>query len=97
MLQLFEELLSTLHPLIKFTKEKGDSNFPFLDILFIMTEQGTIETDIFYKKTNARRYLVFESAHPHKPKRNIPYTLPKTIIRIVSNEERQQQCLLELS
>ena len=47
MLQLFEELLNTLHPLIKFTKEEGDSNFPFLDMLFIKTEQGTIETDIF--------------------------------------------------
>ena len=73
-LQLFEELLNTLHPLIKFTKEESDANIPFLDILVIKTEQGTIETDIFYKKTNAHRYLVFESAHQHKTKRNIPYT-----------------------
>ena len=96
-LQLFEELLNTLHSLIKFTKEEGDANIPFLDILVIKTEQGTIETDIFYKKTNAHRYLAFESTHPHKTKRNIPYTLAKRIIRIVSNEEHQQQRLLELS
>ena len=71
-LQLFEELLNTLHPLIKFTKKEGDANIPFLDILVIKTEQGTTETDIFYKKTNAHRYFVSESAHPHKTKRNIP-------------------------
>ena len=79
------------------TKEEADANIPFLDILVIKTEQGTIEMDIFYKKTNAHRYLAFESAHPHKTKRNIPYTLAKRIIRIVSNEERQHQRLLELS
>ena len=65
-LQLSEELLNTLRPLIKFTKEECDANIPFLDILVIKTEQGTTETDIFYKKTNAHRYLVFESAHLHK-------------------------------
>ena len=97
-LQLFEELLNTLHPLIKLTKEEGDSNIPFLDILVIKTEQGTIETNIFYHTTNAHRYLVFESAHPHKTKRNIRllYTLAKRIVRIVSNEKRQQQRLLQL-
>ena len=68
-----------------------------MDILVIKTKQGTIETDIFYKKTNTHGYLAFESAHPHKTKRNIPYTLAKRIIRIVSNEEGQQQCLIELS
>ena len=95
--QLFGEPLNTLHPLIKFTKEEDDSNIPFLDILVIKTHKGTFETDIFYKKTNAHRYLVFESAHPHKTKRNIPHTLAKRIIRIVSNEECKQQRLLELS
>ena len=96
-LQLFEELLNTLHLLIKFTKEEGDANIPFLDILVIKTDQGTIETDIFHKKTNAHRYLVFESSHSHKTKRNIPYTLAKRITRIVSNEECQQERILELS
>ena len=69
-----------------------------MDILVIKKQQGTIDTDIFYKKTNyAHRYLVIESAHPHKTKNNTPYTLAKKIIRIVSNEECEQQCLLELS
>ena len=58
-LQLLEELLNTLHSLIKFTKEEADANIPFLDILVIKTEQGTIKTDIFHKKMNAHRYLVF--------------------------------------
>ena len=50
-----------------------------------------IQTDIFYKKTNAHRYLCFESAHPRKIKRNIPFILAQRITRIVSNPDRREQ------
>ena len=89
---LFVEILDTLHPSIKFTKEEGDSSIALLDMV-IKAEDDTIETDIFYKETNTHRYLHFQSAHPHKIKRNIPFTLTQRIIRVVSYENRQKQRL----
>ena len=96
-LDLFEEILNNLHPSIKFTKDTDDDRIPFLDLLVIKTAEGKIETDIFYKKTNAHRYLCFESAHPRKIKRNIPFTLAQRITRIVSNPDRREQRFKELT
>ena len=96
-LDLFVEILDTLHPSIKFTKEEGDLSIAFLDIILIKAEDDTIETDIFYKETNAYRYLHFQSAHPHKIKRNIPFTLAQRITRIVSDKIRCEQRLSELA
>ena len=90
-LDVFEEILNNLHPSIKFTKDTDDDKSPFLDLLVIKTAEGKIETDIFYKKTNAHRYLCFESAHPRKMKRNTSFTLAKRITRIASNPDRREQ------
>ena len=95
-LDLFIEILDTLHSSIKFRKEEGDSRIAFLDIMVMKAEDDTIETDIFYMETNAHRYLHFQSAHPHKIKRNIPFTLAQIITGIVSNENRREQHLSEL-
>ena len=96
-LDLFEEILNNLHPSIKFTKDTDDDRNPFLDLLVIKTAEGKIETNIFYKKTNTHRYLCFESAHPRKIKRNIPFTLAQRITRIVSNPDRREQRFKELT
>ena len=64
--------------------------------MVVKTNEGNIETDIFYKKTNAHRYPYFESAHPRKTKRNIPFTLAQRITRIISNPTQQEQRLQEL-
>ena len=96
-LDLFVEILDTLHLSIKFTKEEEDSSIAFLDTMIIKAEDDTIGTDIFYKETNAHRYLHLQSAHPHKIKRNIPFTLSQRITRIVSNESCRKQRLSELA
>ena len=96
-LDLFEEILNNLHPSIKFTEDTDDDRIPFLDLLVIKTADGNIETDIFYKKTNAQRYLCFESAHPRKIKRKIAFTLAQRITRIVSNPDRREQRFKELT
>ena len=96
-LDLFIEILDTLHSFIKFRKEEGDSRIAFLDIMVMKAEDDTIEADIFYMETNAHRYLHFQSTHPHKIKRNIPFTLAQRITGIVSNENRREQCLSELA
>ena len=56
----------------------------------------TIETDIYYKDTNAHDYLPYDSAHPDHSRDNVPYNLAKSIIASVSNEEEAEYRLNEL-
>ena len=53
-------LLQNLHPKIKFTLEHNFKELPFLDIS-IKNQSGQIITDIYYKPTDTKQYLHFES------------------------------------
>ena len=55
--------LNSLHPDIKFTKEYSNKEQAFLDVL-LKNEKGHIETDIHYKETDSKQYLLFSSCHP---------------------------------
>ena len=68
----------------------------FLDILIILHEEGAIETDIFYKSTNAHDYLHYDSFHPPHVIKNIPYNLAKRIIVFVTNEDQMKLRLNQL-
>ena len=37
----------------------------FLDIQYRFINNGTLDTDVFYKPTDSHRYLNFNSCHPH--------------------------------
>ena len=62
-----------------------DDEIPFFDVL-VKNEKGKIETDIFYKETDSRQYLLFYPCHPRHTKVNIPYNLARRIRTIVSDE-----------
>ena len=98
-IDIFRKLLNELHPSLKFTVEKGknscEQNFDtftqvlnFLDVSVILHQNGSLETDIFYKETNSHDYLNYFSHHPQHTKQNIPYNLAKRIIVFVLDEER---------
>ena len=101
----FKMCLNNMHPSIKFTFEKSEIVYQngkktqilnFLDIKVILHEDSTIETDIYYKPTNAHDYLPYDSAHPDHIKKNIPYNLAKRVIVFVSNPEKVELRLKEL-
>ena len=52
--------------------------------------------DIFYKKTDTRRCVPFNSCHPKQCKKNIPFTLARRICTIVENNEVRKKRLDEL-
>lgn len=84
-LKLFHNLLNTLHPSIKFTIEKNKNRLPFLDTV-IINNNGKLQTDIYYKPTDSKQYLLYTSCHPKHTKNSIPYNLARRIKMIVSEE-----------
>lgn len=94
-LKLFHEILNKLHKDIKFTLQYSNIKQSFLDVL-IKNKGGRIETDIFYKETDSKQYLLFYSCHPRHTKFNIPYNLARRIRTIVSEEKVLEDRMQEL-
>ena len=81
------EFFGNLDDNVKFTMEKHTDKLPFLDIMVMKSEDGTISTDIFYKTTNTHRYLDFRSCHKHHVKINVPFNLSRKLCLIVSDKD----------
>ena len=47
---------------------------------------GKIETDIFYKETDSKQYLLFFLCHPRHTKLNLPYNLARRLKTIISEQ-----------
>ena len=62
-LDTLNEILNSLHSDLNFTMEFSMSELPFLDINVIL-ESNEISTDIHYKPTDSKQYLLFNSCHP---------------------------------
>ena len=90
-----KDILNNLHADITFTMEYSNEQQPFLDVL--IKRVGTkIETDIYYKPTDSKQYLLFNSYHPKHIKTSIPYSLARRIRTIVSNENTLHTRMNEL-
>ena len=88
-------LLNNLHPNMKFTMEYSKVQQPFLDVL-VKRENTKIETDIYYKPTDSKQYLLCNYCHPKHTKTSIPFSLARRIRSIVTNEETLQKRMDEL-
>lgn len=84
------KIFNSIHEAFKFTHEISHTHCTFLDIS-IYKVNDTLVTDIYYKPTDAKRYLHFHSYHPRHIKRNLPYCLASRISKIVSDPKRKQQ------
>ena len=80
----FINILNSLDNNIKFTHETSDFKISYLNVSIYKTE-SSLQCDIFYKDTDNREYLHFDSCHPHHTKCNVPYTLAKMICTIVDD------------
>ena len=83
--QEFFNVMNTIDEKISFTIETG-KRIPFLDVQFILSDDGQLSTDIYYKETDTHNYVQFGSFHPHKTLTNIPFSLARRILIIVSDE-----------
>ena len=79
-------MINSLYPDIRFTIECSDKQLPFSDVL-VKKGCSKLETDIYYKPTDSKQYLLFNSCHPKHTRTSIPYSLARRIRSIVTNEE----------
>ena len=94
--EAFQQKLNSMTSQLKFTMSASRTEMPFLDIL-ILNNDGTLETDIYYKDTDSHNYVPFNSCHPHHTKINIPYSLARRICTIVDNQARRDKRLEEMT
>lgn len=78
--------LNNFHETIKFTFETSETEVHFLDVK-IYKHNNKLETTLFTKPTDRKKYLHYTSAHPKSNKNGIPKSQMIRIRRNVSNEE----------
>ena len=71
-LDLFENMLNSLYKDLKFKIQTSCVQLPFLDILF-MKEGIPVSTDIYYKATDSKQYLNFNSCNRNTQKITYPF------------------------
>ena len=85
-LEQFKELPNNIHPTIKFSFESNENEIPFLDTIIYRGKDNHILTRLYHKPTDNKQYLHFNSAHPWRQKRSVPYGLLIRCKRICSEE-----------
>ena len=85
-LEEFKELANNIHPTIKFSFESNDNEIPFLDTVIYRGKDNHILTRLYHKPTDNKQYLHFNSAHPWRQKRSVPYGLLIRCKRICSEK-----------
>lgn len=62
----------------------------------VTNNDGKIETDIYYKPTDSKQYLLFNSCHPRHTRTSIPFSLARRLRTIISNESTVKKRMDEL-
>ena len=77
-LQKLQKILNSVNADLSFTVQQNTEKLSFLDVL-IKCDEGLISTDIFYKPTDTKQYLMYTSCQPKHTKNNIPFNLAREI------------------
>ena len=80
---------------MNFTIDKNQTCLPFLDTL-IINHNKQLQSDIFYKPTDLKQYLLYTSCHPKHTRNGIPYNLARRLKMIISEDNTLLTRLEEL-
>ena len=62
--EILHEHLNSIEPSIHFTREmEEDGGLPFLDVQLKLSEDVSVSTLVYHKKTHTDQYLHFSSHH----------------------------------
>lgn len=82
-IQLVTEVFNGFNDKLEFVpEEESNGCIPFLDLLLIRNENGSISTDWYHKDTWSGRYLSFHSNLPLNYKRNTVVILTRKILEL---------------
>ena len=95
-LHSFIDALNSFHPSIKFTYSISTQKVNFLDVTVSKAENLDFVTDVYVKSTNVHQYFEYSSCHPKSCKNGIPYSQGKRYRRIISNDTKFQENILQL-
>ena len=84
-IQIFIDILNSLNNDINFTFEMDEQRISFLNVT-VYKGENNLMCDIFYKETDTKEYLPFNSCHVRHCKINVPYNLCRTVCTIVEDE-----------
>ena len=85
-LEDFKRLSSNIHPTIKFAFNNSETEVAFLDTIIYRGKDSQILTRLYHKPTDNKQYLHYNSAHPWKQNRSVPYGLLIRCKRICSED-----------
>ena len=85
-LERLRAILNYLHKDIKFALQSRSNEKPFLDVM-VHNKGGKLETDIYLKEKDSKKYLLFTSCHPRHSKLNFPYNFEHKIRTIISEQK----------
>ena len=86
-LENFIYLANNLHPTIKFSFSTNKQEIQFLDTFIYRGNNNYTLTKLYHKPTNNKQYVHFNSAHPWKQKKSVPFELLIKCKRICSEEK----------
>ena len=95
-LHSFIDALNSFHPSIKFTYSISTKKVNFLDVIVSKSENLDFVTDVYVKSTNVHQYVEYSSCHPKSYKNGIPSSQGKRYMRIISNDTKCQENILQL-
>ena len=95
-LHSFIDALNSFHPSIKFTYSISTKKINFLDVTVSKSENLDFITDVYLKSKNVHQYVEYSSCHPKSCKNGIPYSQGKRYRRIISNDTKFQDNILQL-
>ena len=101
-LHRFLEHTNSLHPFVKYTLEvqREDKTIPFLDVLLVFQEDGSLRQKVYRKLTHIDRYLHYNSFHHPSIKNSVCKTLvnrAKTICDMGNIEGESELQLLHVN
>ena len=85
-LEQFIQYMQSFHPAIEYTYSITHKQLPFLDTEMTPTDDDTISTSVYYKKTDSHNILRYDSSHPTSCKNSIPYAQFIRLRRICSDD-----------
>ena len=95
-LHSFIDALNSFHPSIKITCSISTKKVNFLDVTVSKSENLDFVTDVYVKSTIVHQYVEYSSCRPTSFKNGIPYRQGKIYRRIISNDSKFQENILQL-